>query len=175
LIRLNNKLIIEEFSEAYQKQVSELILHIQQKEYSIAITKEDQPDLLKIPEFYQIGKGNFWLAKLDNEVIGTISLLDIGHNQVALRKMFVNKSYRGSTYQVAKSLLNKAVDWAQDHEIQTIYLGTTPQFLAAHRFYQKNGFIAVDRRELPSNFPIVKVDKVFYMLKIEGSKSLHYS
>ncbi|MGA9289272.1 MAG: GNAT family N-acetyltransferase [Anaerobacillus sp.] len=167
--------MIEEFSEDYQQQVSELILHIQQNESSIAITKEDQPDLLTIPEFYQVGDGNFWLAKLDNEVIGTISLLDIGHNQVALRKMFVKKSYRGSKFQVAKSLLNKAVDWAQNHAIQTIYLGTTPQFLAAHRFYQKNGFTEVDRRELPNGFPIVKVDRVFYKFKIEDCRIFHYS
>ena len=124
--------------------------------------------MLKIPEFYQIGKGNFWLAKLDNEVIGTISLLDIGHNQVALRKMFVNKSYRGSEFQVAKLLLYKAINWAKNNSIQTVYLGTTPQFLAAHRFYQKNGFTAVDKRELPSKFPIVRVDKVFYKLRIEN-------
>ncbi|MGB8001701.1 MAG: GNAT family N-acetyltransferase [Anaerobacillus sp.] len=167
--------MIEEFSEDYQQQVSELILHIQQNEYSIAITKEDQPDLFTIPEFYQVGEGNFWLAKLDNEVIGTISLLDIGHNQVALRKMFVKKSYRGSKFQVAKSLLNKAFDWAHDHAIQTIYLGTTPQFLAAQRFYQKNGFKEVDRRELPGEFPIVKVDKVFYKFKIEDYRIFHYS
>ena len=51
VIRLINKVIIEEFSEAYQKQVSELILNIQQNEYSIAITKEDQPVCSKFQSF----------------------------------------------------------------------------------------------------------------------------
>lgn len=163
---MNNHFLVEEFSEVYQEQVSELILHIQQYEYGIEITKEDQPDLFNIPRFYQVGKGNFWIAKVDNVVIGTISLLDIGNNYVALRKMFVNKSYRGSEFQIAKSLLNHAIEWAKNNYIQTIFLGTTPQFLAAHRFYEKNGFIAIERTELPVAFPIVKVDRVFYKLEI---------
>ncbi len=37
---------IEQYSDVYQEQVSDLILHIQQVEYNIEITKEDQPDLL---------------------------------------------------------------------------------------------------------------------------------
>ncbi|TKD69975.1 GNAT family N-acetyltransferase [Pseudalkalibacillus hwajinpoensis] len=164
---MNSNFSIEEYSEEYQEQVSKLIIHIQQDEYNIQITKEAQPDLLKIPSFYQVGKGNFWLAKLGGKVIGTISLLDIDNNQVALRKMFVDRSYRGPEFQVAKMLLNKAIDWANDKSLQAIYLGTTPQFRAAHRFYEKNGFIELEREELPSNFPIMKVDKKFYKFTLK--------
>ena len=59
MLDTNNHLVIEEYSETYQKQVFELILQIQQKEYGIKITKEDQPDLLNISEFYQRSSGNF--------------------------------------------------------------------------------------------------------------------
>ncbi len=37
--------------------------------------------------FDQTGKGNFWVALYDDKVVGTISFLDIGNHQVALRKM----------------------------------------------------------------------------------------
>ncbi|MCA0983502.1 GNAT family N-acetyltransferase [Halobacillus yeomjeoni] len=158
-----------EFSEAYEKQVSELILHIQQEEYNIEITKDDQPDLMNIPAFYQVRKGNFWVAEIGGRVVGTISLLDIGNNEVALRKMFVAEEYRGSSFKIALRLLNRAISWAADHSIKTIFLGTTPQFLAAHRFYQKNGFIKIDQKELPSTFPIVKVDKFFYKFQVENA------
>ncbi|MDA2424244.1 GNAT family N-acetyltransferase, partial [Bacillus cereus] len=43
-----------------------------------------------------------------------------------------------------------------------IYLGTTVKFLAAHRFYEKNGFESVSIDELPKNFPVLQVDKKFY-------------
>ena len=39
----------------------------------------DQPDLLQIPQFYQSGAGNFWVALDGEEVVGTVALLDIGN------------------------------------------------------------------------------------------------
>ncbi|MCA1055848.1 GNAT family N-acetyltransferase [Rossellomorea aquimaris] len=164
---MKDQLKIKEYEETYQKQNTDLILHIQQDEFNIQITKEDQPDLFQIPSFYQAGKGNFWIAELNDKVVGTISLLDIGNHGLALRKMFVDKNYRGSEMQPAKLLLDKAIDWARNHAINTIYLGTTPQFLAAHRFYEKNGFVEIGRSELPADFPIVKVDRVFYKFELE--------
>jgi len=72
--------IVKEYTNDYQQQVVDLILHIQQLEYNIAITKNDQPDLFEIEEFYQKENGNFWIALYDNKMVGTISLLDIGNN-----------------------------------------------------------------------------------------------
>jgi hypothetical protein len=34
--------------------------------------------------------------------------------------------------------------------------------IAAHRFYEKNGFSQITGAELPSEFPLVHVDTVFY-------------
>ncbi|MFJ8235524.1 GNAT family N-acetyltransferase [Ureibacillus sp. NPDC094379] len=163
---MNNNPIVKPYSNEYQAQVVELILHIQQQEYNIQITKNDQPDLFTIEDFYQKDKGNFWVAIYDDKVVGTISLLDIGNNQVALRKMFVAKEYRGSKYKTASFLLNNAIKWAKDCSIKTVYLGTTPQFLAAHRFYEKNGFTSIDFKDLPENFPVLNVDKRFYKFSL---------
>ena len=103
---MNNIPIVKEYSIDYQSQVVDLILHIQQQEYNIQITKDDQPDLFTIEDFYQTGKGNFWLALYDDKVVGTISFLDIGNHQVALRKMFVDKEFRGAKFKTASLLLN---------------------------------------------------------------------
>ncbi|WP_066307227.1 GNAT family N-acetyltransferase [Bacillus sp. FJAT-29814] len=163
---MDNSVIVKQYSNEYQDQVVELILHIQQQEYNIAITKNDQPDLFTIADFYQKGKGNFWVATYDDKVVGTISLLDIGNNQVALRKMFVDEEYRGSKFKTASLLLNNAMKWAKESSIKTVYLGTTPQFLAAHRFYEKNGFTSIDVKDLPENFPVLNVDKKFYKFSV---------
>ena len=159
---MNNIPILKEYSREFQVQVVDLILHIQQQEYNIQITKEDQPDLFTIEDFYQNGNGNFWVALCEGEIIGTISFLDIGNQQVALRKMFVNKEFRGEKFKTASLLLNNAIKWAREKSIKEIYLGTTLQFLAAHRFYEKNGFISIDLNDLPENFPVLQVDKKFY-------------
>lgn len=164
---MENRPIVKEYSNENQDEVVDLILQIQQQEYNISITKDDQPDLFTIGEYYQTGNGNFWVALYDKKVVGTISLLDIGNNQVALRKMFVNKEFRGSTYKTASLLLNTAIRWAKGRSVKAVFLGTTPQFLAAHRFYEKNGFISIELDELPKNFPVLQVDKRFYKYVLE--------
>ena len=76
--------------------------------------------------------------------------------------MFVKKEYRGPKYQAASRLLNNALRWAEEKSIKAVYLGTTPQFVAAHRFYEKNGFESIGIEQLPISFPVLKVDKKFY-------------
>jgi hypothetical protein len=51
---------------------------------------------------------------------GTVSLLDIGNNQVALRKMFVKASYRGNKYNTAKILLQASFEWAKQNKITAV-------------------------------------------------------
>jgi len=157
---------IVEFSDDHAAGVVEVILPIQQVEFSIPITLEAQPDLLDIPGTYQRGKGNFWVALAAGTVVGTIGLLDIGNCEVALRKMFVKSAYRGPQYRVSKELLDKVVDWCQLRGIQRIYLGTTAKFEAAHRFYEKHGFGEISAAELPKSFPIMVVDSRFYALTL---------
>lgn len=161
------KIIIKEYAEEYKEQIINLILDIQQNEFQIPITKEDQPDLSDIENFYQSGSGNFWIAVNQNCVVGTIALIDIGNGQGALRKMFVKSAYRGKIYNTAKFLLQTAIEWAKKHKMQEIYLGTTEKFLAAHRFYEKNQFIQLPKENLPKNFPVMKVDTRFYKLHLE--------
>lgn len=166
MIGLSNEIWIHEFSAEYQEEILNLIVMIQQKEFEIAITAEDQPDLCNIRDFYQKGAGNFWVALFNNKIIGTISLLDIGHGRAALRKMFVDKAYRGERYQVAFRLLDTLIKWAKSKKIKEIYLGTTSKFLAAHRFYEKNGFCEIDKTALPGAFPVMKVDTQFYKFEL---------
>jgi N-acetylglutamate synthase-like GNAT family acetyltransferase len=150
------------FSKHHISGVVDVILPIQQLEFDIPITLDDQPDLLDIPGFYQKGSGNFWVALHGSEIVGTIALLDIGNNQGALRKMFVKAQFRGSRQGVARRLLRVLLDWCELHNIYEIYLGTTAKFLAAHRFYEKNGFLEIQQSELPISFPVMSVDTKFY-------------
>jgi len=132
---------IEIYTDINRKDVADLILHIQNAEFGVNITLELQPDLNEIPGFYQTNSGNFWVAKIEDKIIGTISLLDIGNHKAALRKMFVDKNYRGKEFGVGQKLLNTLIDWAYLKGFTEIFLGTTEKFIAAQRFYEKNGFV----------------------------------
>jgi N-acetylglutamate synthase-like GNAT family acetyltransferase len=85
-------------------------------------------------------------------VIGTIALLDIGHNAFELRDVFLEKDYRGKITGFAKKLLDTVISWSKHHNVDTIYLGTTLKFKAAHRFYEKHGFIEIDKEDMPSRY-----------------------
>ncbi|HEY9613623.1 GNAT family N-acetyltransferase [Allocoleopsis sp.] len=146
----------------YQEQIINLILDIQQNEFNVPIRLEEQPGLLKIHDFYQNRRGNFWIALDYDTVVGTVALLDIGNHQATLQKFFVCKNYRGKHIGVGQQLLDTLLAWAMHQSIKEIYLGTTEVYRAAHRFYEKNGFIEIKSVELPNNFPLLKVDTKFY-------------
>ena len=159
---VKNQIDVLPFNGGRCRQVADLIVNIQQNEFDLPITAADQPDLQDIPGFYQNGSGNFWTAELGGRVVGTIALLDIGSGEAALRKLFVEAPYRGRSYGIADELLKTLHQWAEEKKIQSIYLGTTSKFLAAHRFYEKNGFELIEKRELPGSFPVMSVDTRFY-------------
>lgn len=163
-----NDLEVIPFRPCFGDDVLDLILGIQRGEFAIDITAEQQPDLRDIPAFYQVSNGNFWVAMADGRVVGTISLLDIGNQQGALRKMFVHPEFRGPRAGTAKRLLDALLDWARDRELREIFLGTTAKFLAAHRFYQRNGFSEIARSALPPAFPIMRVDTRFFHRRVEA-------
>jgi N-acetylglutamate synthase-like GNAT family acetyltransferase len=162
-----SKISIASYKPADRDGVATLIVSIQRGEFGIPITYDDQPDLKDIPGFYQQGSGNFWIARNGSGVVGTIALKDIGNAQVALRKMFVDAGHRGRSG-VAQSLLDTAIAWARSRNVNEIFLGTTAKFLAAHRFYEKNGFAEIAAAALPPAFPRMAVDTRFYRLGVSS-------
>jgi N-acetylglutamate synthase-like GNAT family acetyltransferase len=128
----------------------------------------EAPNLRSFERFYQKDDGNFWIALAEGRVVGTIALLDIGHRAAALRKMFVAAEWRGAKHRVAAKLLETLFAWSRNRNIERVYLGTTAKFLAAHRFYEKNGFDALERTALPPAFPVMDVDTKFYVARLKN-------
>jgi N-acetylglutamate synthase-like GNAT family acetyltransferase len=153
---------VVEYEEKYRQAVIDLILPIQQIEFSVPVTIDDQPDLKDISSFYKKGNGNFWIALFESKVVGTIGQLDFDQEQVALRKMFVHRDHRGKEKGVAQMLLNELTNWCQQKNVKSIFLGTIDTMYAAHRFYQKNGFTELLKTELPPTFPVMHVDNKFF-------------
>jgi N-acetylglutamate synthase-like GNAT family acetyltransferase len=159
-------MIIKPYSEKYKVDIASLILNIQNNEFNVPITLNDQQDLLDIQSFYFKNNGGFWLAVDNRNLVGTIALIDIGYGQAALRKMFVHEDYRGKDKAIGQSLLNYLINWCKQKSITEIYLGTVEQLHAAKRFYEKNGFQKIEKTKLPNNFPIMQVDTEFFKLEI---------
>lgn len=152
-------IIYKEFNKNYKEEVIELVLGVQQDEFNVSITREEQPDLLDIENNYQVG-GNFWIAIDNDEVVGTIGLLALDKNILALRKMFVKPEYRGKG--ISKKLLDIAKQFAKENDFKEIYLGTIEVYKAALKFYKKYDFIEIKKEELPEIFPVLEVDNRFF-------------
>lgn len=163
----NASFIIQPFEKKYQSEVIDLIERIQVEEFNIPIEEAQRKELQSISHSFQKNKGNYWVALLDGNVIGTIAVIDIGHRSFELRDVFLDKKYRGQSTEFAKKLLSKVFDWAKEHEIDTIYLGTTLAFKAAHRFYEKHGFREISREDMPSYCQPMDCDEKFYCLDLK--------
>jgi N-acetylglutamate synthase-like GNAT family acetyltransferase len=163
------------YEKQYHDQVADLILHIQRNEFGVPITREDQPDLNSIESFYQKGVGNFWVALLDGVVIGTIALIDIGNNQVALRKMFVKEQYRGGPHKTGQHLMDAAFAWMKAQNVHEVFLGTLDRFEAAQKFYLRNGFVELPKKDLPSTFPAMTLDNRFFKKDLREVQILDYT
>jgi N-acetylglutamate synthase-like GNAT family acetyltransferase len=167
-----DKLKIETYTNKYESQVQQLIIEIQRNEFHIDIDLERQPDLNDISNFYEQGLGSFWIALINEKVVGTISLLDIGNKQTALRKMFVDKNYRGKEYKVGQQLLDNVIEYSKIIGVREMFLGTTKKFIAAQKFYKKNNFTEIGKENLPKAFPIMDVDVKFYKLTLLKEKNV---
>lgn len=137
-------------NNTYSKEIIDLVLTIQQKEFNVPITIEDQPDLIQIEDFYFANGGSFWGAFINGELIGTIALIKFDEKKAAIRKMFVKKEFRGKEHGIA------------------VYLGTVSILQAALRFYERNHFEIIEKKSLPSKFPLMSADNVFCFLNLKS-------
>lgn len=159
-------LTIRPIHNEYCEQIIDLILSIQQKEFGLTITIDQQPDLRDIDTNYHVGGGNFWGAFVGEELVGTIALINTGHNAGCIRKMFVKKEYRGKDWGTAQKLLDVLLHFCHDQQIIDVQLGTVEPLKAAHRFYERNGFERMDVKDLPAYFPRMWTDTIFYQLHL---------
>lgn len=155
-------------NNTYSKEIIDLVLNIQQKEFNVPITIEDQPDLMQIEDFYFANGGSFWGAFIDGELVGTIALIKFDKKAAAIRKMFVKKEFRGKEYGIAQKLLETLITYCQKNRIDEVYLGTVSILEAALRFYERNHFIRIEKEQLPSKFPLMNADNVFCFLNLKS-------
>ncbi|MFS6652643.1 GNAT family N-acetyltransferase, partial [Staphylococcus aureus] len=87
---------VEVFNATQQQQVIDTILYVQNVEFNVGISLEDQPDLLDIETHYLAPGGQFWVALAqDGRVVGTIGLQAKPNGIGILKKLFVLADYSG--------------------------------------------------------------------------------
>ncbi|RUT72138.1 GNAT family N-acetyltransferase [Flavobacterium cupreum] len=156
---------IAEFKAVQQSLVREFVLNIQNGEFNLGFTQADQPDLIDTEKFYR--NGNFWTAQINNEIVGTIGLQKLDNQNGVLRKMFVQKDYRGAEPKISQLLFEKLATYARSIDLKIIWLDTPGIAVASHRFYERNGFQQTDRLNLPDNYVFPDKNSKIYKLELK--------
>lgn len=144
---------IHSYKASYQDEIDAMINEIS-KEFLLPISNGSKSHGLSLDKY--------WVAFYKTEIVGTIGALNIDKSFSVLKNMFVKKEYRGKDYGISQLLLNKILDWSVKENISPVYLGTMNQFIAAHKFYEKNGFQKIAAGQLPSSFIKNPIDDIFY-------------
>lgn len=158
---------IEIFKQSDTEEIIKLVLHCQNDGSRAEILSLDkQPDLLNIKKEYIDSGGNFWVAKDNGKLAGTIGLYPLRNNIAVLKKFFVEEQYRGKPHHLGQQLYFTLLDFAKNKGIKTLILDTPKNTERAHKFYIKAGFRQIEEKDLPVHYNYPYSDSDFFILDI---------
>jgi GNAT superfamily N-acetyltransferase len=159
--------LVSEYRSSFRTEVIDLILQIQNVEYNVNISLDEQPDLLDIENSYVTPGGGFWIA-LDQtgHVVGTIGLQLKTQTIAVLKKLFVSPAWRGGETGCASKLFEALLAFALDRGIETIVLDTPSVATRSHSFYMRNGFRQISEAELPIRYEYPNRDSLLFRLDL---------
>lgn len=153
------------YTEKYKNDVIDLILTIQNIEFNVNISLDEQADIKDIYKYFNASGGNFWLALDDDEkLIGTLGLQAITPEIAILKKFFVSSEYRG--HKIGAALYNELLKFAQKNNFLEIFLDTPAKATQSHKFYRKAGFEEVTKAKLPIVYQYPDRDSLIFCLKL---------
>lgn len=152
------------YQEKYKQQIIDLILHIQNDEAKINLSLEEQPDLTNVPYYYEKDGGEFWLAVKNDIVIGTLALINKGNGNGVLKKGFVDKKYRKQG--VLTELYRTLLDYAKKNNMTQLMFDTPSVATNCHRFFEKEGYVRINKSEQPFEYEYPDRNSYLYLLKL---------
>lgn len=157
------KVRIRRFDPDDQQAVVALVLDIQQREFGLALSEENQRDLKDITAYFSAPSSSFWVAEEEaGHIVGCIGLEAMSPKVAVMRKFMVHPNWRGSGNGVSRALLDQFEDGAAKLGVERIILSTVAATRAAQRFYEKSGYLRIDRTNLPTEYTPGPLDSVFF-------------
>ena len=101
---------------------------------------QEAPELHALASFYAAKGGALWAAEADGQVAGMVAAAPLGTDQAwEIARMYVAAWQRGTG--LAQRLLSTAEAHAAAAGARRLVLWTDTRFEAAHRFYEKRGYV----------------------------------
>ena len=104
----------------------------------------EEPDrrVLDNPETYVIKPGGqIFFAKIGDDVVGTVALINFENDAFELAKMAVTTKYRG--FSIGKKLMDRCIAYAKKSGKKRLFLDSNRKLVPAISLYKKSGFKAI--------------------------------
>jgi len=112
------------------------------REYGLTPDPEGtDADLMDLEEFYR--NGWFAVMEMDGLVVGSVGLLPAGDGVMELRKMYLQREWRGRGW--GKLLIENALSEARSRDARKVVLETAGVLVEAARLYRQFGFKLLDQ------------------------------
>ena len=109
-----NAIKITDYDLIHQPGIDRMMEGIQ-SEFPVSITS---PQSTRIYEVYRLSDQKFWVGLHEDTLVGTIGLSLFSNHKAVLKRMMVDKDFRGKTYNTATLLLEESLHWAKQKGIE---------------------------------------------------------
>jgi len=92
----------------------------------------------------QKGRSRAWIPKKDNQVVGSVLIVERPENQAQLRLLFADDSVRGVG--LGRWLVEESVRYSREAGFDLIYLWTVAGLDRAKSVYESLGFVKVEEK-----------------------------
>ena len=100
----------------------------------------EMPELRTLASHFEASGGALWAAEQDGRLVGMVATRPLRHDEAyEICRMYVARECRGTG--LARCLLALAEDHARAAGAARLVLWTDTRFEAAHRFYEKHGYV----------------------------------
>ncbi len=100
-------------------------------------------DFLLMP---QKGRSRAWIPKKDNQIVGSVLIVERPQNQAQLRLLFADYSVRGVG--LGRWLVEESVRYSRETGFDLIYLWTVAGLDRAKSVYESLGFVKVEEKTI---------------------------
>lgn len=128
--------------------VKSLIDRIMSGEFSDVAKVYEYDDLDDIASHYGGERDIFLVAEKDGKIVGTVAIKEDGKDTALLRRIFLDKDYRGKGY--GEKLISKAMEFCFLMNYRNVVFRGTDRMQNALRLCLKNGFRQESVAELGS-------------------------
>jgi GNAT superfamily N-acetyltransferase len=92
----------------------------------------------------QKGRSRAWIPKKDNQVVGSVLIVERPENQAQLRLLFADDSVRGVG--LGRWLVEESVRYSREAGFELVYLWTVAGLDRAKSVYESLGFVKVEEK-----------------------------